>query len=257
MISFNYLGNLGHIGNQMFQYASLKGIAKKNNTEFCFPKKKYFGRHYNVISFIDDCFDLDCRRELTEFQCAREEVFSFDERFFNIKQDLDIFGFFQTEKYFKHIEDEIRKDFVFKNEILEPCKEMISFDNVISLHIRRTDYLTNSNHPVQTLKYYESALKYFDDSIPVLIFSDDTSWCKEQEIFSDDRFMISESSDCYVDLCLMSLCNNHIIANSSFSWWGAWLAGSDNVVAPQNWFSGDCINHNTDDIYLPHWRILE
>ena len=91
---------------------------------------------------------------------------------------------------------------------------MISFDNVISLHIRRTDYLTNSNHPVQTLKH-ESALKYFDDSIPVLIFSDDTSWCKEQEIFSDDRFMISESNDCYVDLCLMSLCNNHIIANSS------------------------------------------
>ena len=130
MISFNYLGNLGHIGNQMFQYASLKGIAKKNNTEFCFPKKKYFGRNYNVISFIDDCFDLDCRRELTEFQCAREEVFSFDERFFDIKQDLDIFGYFQTEKYFKHIEDEIRKDFVFKNEILEPCKEMISFDNV-------------------------------------------------------------------------------------------------------------------------------
>ena len=82
------------------------------------------------------------------------------------------------------------------------------------------------------------------------MFSDDPAWCQNQDLFSDDRFMISENTDNRVDLCLMSLCNDFIIANSSFSWWGAWLANGDTVVAPREWFTNDL---NTCDLIPDRW----
>ena len=77
--------------------------------------------------------------------------------------------------------------------------------DAISLHVRRTDYTANPNHAALDLSYYEEALKRMPKDLPVVIFSDDTTWCQEQEIFSGDRFMVSESGDQYVDLCLMTL----------------------------------------------------
>jgi hypothetical protein len=251
---------MGHLGNQMFQYASIKGISNKNNTEFYIPETKHFGTSYNTLSNIDHCFDIKCNRKITNFSQYVEPKFNFNENVFNISSDTDLLGYFQSEKYFKHIEDEIRKDFCFIPEIYNPTieifKSIVGNGSAISLHIRRGDYLTDPNHPIQTFNYYSKALEYFDFDLPVLILSDDTSWCKEQEIFSDDRFLISESDNCYADLCIMSLCDYHIICNSSFSWWGSWLARSKKTVAPKNWFSGDCINQNTDDLYLKDWKIL-
>jgi hypothetical protein len=171
---------------------------------------------------------------------------------------VDIRGYFQTEKYFKHIEDEIREDFTFKDEILNPCKEMIAgVDNPLALHVRRTDYVSNSaNHPPCTLEYYEAALKHFDDDRNVIVFSDDPAWCKEQELFSDDRFMISENEDNRIDLCLMSLCDDFIIANSTYSWWGAWLSANKDkkVIAPVQWFgTGYTKDHDTSDLIPDGW----
>ena len=91
---------------------------------------------------------------------------------------------------------------------------------------------------------------------PVLIFSDDADWCNQQELFSDDRFTVSEGNDAYTDMFLQNQCTYHIICNSSFSWWGAWLAGSEKVIAPKNWFGGDCINHNTNDLYCSTWKVI-
>jgi hypothetical protein len=250
---------MGHLGNQMFQYASTKGIASKNNTGFYIPETKHFGTSYNTLSNIDDCFDIKCNRGITSFPQYIDPNFHFDENLFNISGDVDLLGYFQSEKYFKHIEDEIRKDFCFIPEIYNPTieifKSIVGNGSAISLHIRRGDYVTNPNHPTQTFNYYSKALEYFDSDLPILILSDDTSWCKEQEIFSDDRFLISESDNCYADLCIMSLCDYHIICNSSFSWWGSWLAKSKKTVAPKNWFGGDCINHNTEDLYLKNWIV--
>jgi hypothetical protein len=188
-----------------------------------------------------------------------EGTFSFNEKFFNECPDwVSIRGYFQTEKYFKHIRDELLKDFEFRDEILEPCRQMMSqFDtSPISLHIRRTDYLTNPNHTALGLDYYKEALKQFGDS-EVLIFSDDPEWCNQQELFSDDRFLIAEGNTNYVDLCLMTLCSGHIIANSSFSWWGAWLANSTQVVAPSGWFRGSDNEHlDTKDLIPETWMII-
>jgi hypothetical protein len=268
MLAFNYLGQLGRLGNQMFQYASLKGIARNRGYDYCIPN------HNQVIK---DPYGFDMKIELFyPFKMsnvnphniklldrgyapvAEEKHFHFDETLFNMCPDeITLAGFFQSEKYFKNIENEIRVDFSFKDEILEPCKEMIgSIGEVISLHVRRTDYLTNPNHMILGLDYYEQALNKFYDASSVFIFSDDPEWCKEQELFSGDRFMISESGDQYVDLCLMSLCKQHIIANSSYSWWGAWLSGSDNVVAPVRWFGVNNSDKNTKDLIPERWTTI-
>ena len=264
MIGFNALGRMGRLGNQMFQYASLKGISKNIGAEITIPYYKDAiddGIGNMLRTELFDSFDLRVNVGLLNKGHApvvHERFFHFDEELFRMCPDhVDIRGYFQTEKYFKHIEDEIREDFTFKDEILNPCKEMIEgVDNPLALHVRRTDYVTNSaNHPPCTLEYYEAALKHFDDDRNVIVFSDDSAWCKEQELFSDDRFMISENDDNRVDLCLMTLCDDFIIANSSFSWWGAWLANKGEVIAPKQWFGTDGYtkDHDTKDVLPNEW----
>lgn len=265
MLAFNYLGKLGRLGNQMFQYASLRGIARNRGYDFCVPNhnqvvKDPYGFDMKIELFypFKMIYTLPHNIKLLDRGYApvvEEKQFHFDEILFNMCPDeISLAGFFQSEKYFKHIEDEIRTDFSFKDEILEPCKEMIgSVGEAISLHVRRTDYLQNPNHTSLSLDYYQKSLSEFDNSLPVLVFTDDAEWCNAQELFSDDRFMISESGDHYVDLCLMSLCKHHIIANSSFSWWGAWLSGSDNVVAPIQWFGEGNQDKDTKDLIPERW----
>ena len=90
----------------------------------------------------------------------------------------------------------------------------------------------------------------------VLIFSDDADWCNQQDIFSGDRFTVSEGNDAFTDMFLQTQCAYHIICNSSFSWWGAWLANSQKVIAPKNWFGGGCIDHDTSDLYCPNWKVI-
>ena len=266
MISFNYLGNLGRLGNQMFQYASLKGIAKNHGYDFIIPPREVFGQNDLLVKnselILYDVFDIESNNNigLTKNKIRQESSFKFDEALFSTCDDnVDLYGFFQSEKYFKNIENEIKNDFSFHENILKECKEFCvdNFCNseIISLHVRRGDYTQNPNHPTQSIEYYQKAL---DDlpKIPVIIFSDDPDWCSEQKIFESDRFFISEGNAVDFDLCLMTLCNYHIIANSSFSWWGAWLANSNKVIAPKNWFGGSCINHSTEDLYCSDWSFI-
>ena len=105
------------------------------------------------------------------------------------------------------------------------------------------------------MDYYKSALDLFDSDREVIIFSDDTEWCKEQELFADDRFAVAEGGDQFYDLCLMSMCDDFIIANSTFSWWGAWLGNRGKVIAPKNWF-GETLGHDTKDLYCKGWTVL-
>ncbi|NBW34634.1 MAG: alpha-1,2-fucosyltransferase [Cytophagia bacterium] len=261
MLAFNKLGQLGRLGNQMFQYASLRGIAARRGYDFGIPPSSFSNEWTEHQLF--DVFDLPHlpKQNITYLDRghapeAAEKFFHFDELLFNqCPNDISLIGFFQSEKYFSHIKESIKEDFTFKDEILEPCKEMISgLDNPVSLHVRRTDYLTNSvNHYNLQLDYYEKALTHFDDKTTVVVFSDDPKWCMEQKIFNSDRFMISENEDNKIDLCLMTLCSGHIIANSSFSWWGAWLANSKKVVSPINWFGPNNASKDTKDLIPSSW----
>ena len=275
MIGFNHLGKLGRLGNQMFQYAALRGISNNRGYNFCFPYYKDAvndGIGNMLRTELFDCFEMGTVSQLNiqSIDSSRpivlENGHNFNEELFNNCPDwVSLHGFFQTEKYFKKIEDSIRQDFIFKSEILNPCKEMLNSllqNRVISLHVRRSDYLTNSeNHTNLSLEYYEKALTNFDVDIPVVVFSDDPSWCHQQSLFSGDRFLISENTSGYVDLCLMSLCTDFIIANSSFSWWGAWLSKNKDkkVYAPNPkiWFGPNNSHLNANDILPEKWSIVE
>jgi hypothetical protein len=263
MLAFNHLGHLGRLGNQMFQYASLRGIATRRGYDFGIPPSKFEDEWRSHQLF--EVFDLpNLSRSNIKYldggnaPVAQERFFHYDQLLFDqCPNDISLFGFFQSEKYFKHIESSIKEDFTFRNHILEPCKEIAEgFDNPVSLHVRRTDYLTNSaNHHNLDMSYYEEALKYFDGR-QVIVFSDDPEWCQEQELFSDDRFLVSESGDNKIDLCLMTFCTGHIIANSSFSWWGAWLAKSEKVIAPSKWFGPNNTDKETKDLIPEKWTII-
>ena len=278
MIGFNALGYLGRLGNQMFQFAALKGIARNRGFEYCLPPSDLYTEHTNVQQYdaevasgkamhqlflpfkLSNTSDLNCQYLDRDRPTAPESGFTFDENLYNRVPDwVNVQGFFQSWKYFKNIEDEIRGDFEFKDFVQDPCREMMdSLDETpISLHIRRKDYVTNPNHTALGADYYEKALKEFDENETVLVFSDDPDWCNEQELFADDRFMIAEGNSGWTDMCLMTMCKGHIIANSSFSWWGAWLAKSEKVVAPSGWFAGSNLEHlDTKDLIPEEWVVI-
>jgi hypothetical protein len=228
---------------------------------------------------IHDCFKLTNVNDRNigfhpSQQYVQEGQFHFNEELYeNCPDNVNLYGFYQTMKYFADIENEVRQDFEFKKGILEPCQEMMeTFDTrPIMLHVRRGDpnladkrgfkwaYVNlQDQHPVQTLEYYEEALKQFPEDVPVIVFSDSIEWCKEQEFFADDRFNFSESTDKhedgalvpFVDLCLMSLCDGGITANSSLSWWGAFLQKdrTRTLVSPVKWFGPAYASHDTKDL---------
>ena len=266
MIGFNALGRMGRLCNQMFQYAALRGLSSKIGAEICIPYYQQAvddGIGNMLRTELFDSFNLKVKTGLLNNGHApvvQERFFHFDQELFDHCPDhISLQGYFQTEKYFKHIEHQIRSEFTFVDDILEPCKEMVSgIENPIALHIRRGDYIINSeNHFNLPIEYYKAALKHFDDDRNVIVFSDDPKWCHEQSLFEDDRFIISENDDNRVDLCLMSLCSDFIIANSTYSWWGAWLSSNKNkkVIAPVQWFgkTGYTKDHDTKDLIPDTW----
>ena len=136
--------------------------------------------------------------------------------------------------------------------------DILNKEETISIHIRRGDYLEKEDrHPVCRMEYYQAAIEYIDtfNSPIFIIFSDDIEWCKKH--FIGDNYIFIQDEEDYIDLYLMSLCKHNIIANSSFSWWGAWLNKNINkkVIAPQNWFG---VNKRlpTQDIYCEEWIVL-
>ncbi len=260
MITFSKLGNHGRLGNQMFQYALLKSISLRNNYVFAIPKQ-----NHQLI----ECFDIKCKvydlenekiiNGLSKLNVVSESSFLFDSKILDIKDNCDIIGNFQTEKYFSMYRKEILNDFSFKQDIKEKCLSMLEKmkkDNkqLVSLHIRRGDYVNLQNfHPLCTLEYYKNCIERFQNA-KFAIFSDDIEWCKSKFSFIDD-VVYSESDNPYVDLCLMSMCDHNIIANSSYSWWAAWLNSNPHkiVYAPKNWFGDKYSHHDISDLLPQEW----
>ena len=284
MIGFDSIGKMGRLGNQMFQHAAVKGLARKHGYEYCIPPRNPQEQidNYGLL----DAFEMSGVDKIGycwSFVPAQERFFHFDEELMDICPDgVDVAGFFQTEKYFKHCEDELREDYTFKDKWFEPAVDfMDQFDGqeVAFLHVRRGDpNLTDKRgfkwayvnledqHPTQPIEYYRKAIEYLPDDMPILVFSDSIEWVKEQSFFQQDRFMFSEPEDThddgalvpYMDLCLMSLCDHAIIANSSMSWWGAWLQKNEDkiVIAPKMWFGSAYQFHDTKDLYCDGWKVI-
>lgn len=279
-ISYNRLGSNGRLGNQMFQYAALRGIAANRGFDWLIPPPNSYGdSNYGLF----DCFTMESVCEsnfgILNAQSISTGEFHFVQEFFDgCPDNVNLHDYFTSEKYFSNVKDIIRRDYTFRDEILNPCKEIVDeLDNPIFIHVRRGDYLVKPEaHPACPISYYETALKNFDSKVSVLVFSDDISWCKEQEIFQDDRFMLSEYTErypqtCdtllgrqnalipYFDLCMMSLCSGGIMANSTMSWWGAWLIENPTqpIVAPKPWFGSMYNHYNMDDLLLDSWIELK
>ena len=267
-IGFNYLGKMGQLGNQMFEYAATLGVARYLGVAFTIPNHDEvmvdaLGNRLRIELF--DCFNInpDNVGLLKTDNVLVEKGFDYDDKIFNVDRRLDftLHGFFQTEKYFKHCEDEIRKQFAFKEEIVKDCQPIVEElldEGPIALHIRRGDFLINSgNHHNLSIEWYEKALSKFDSDREVILFTDDPFWASAQEIFKPDRFLLSDGNSPYHDLYLMTQCDDFIIANSTFSWWGAWLANKGRVIAPKKWFGPNNAHLNTKDLFPDHWEVID
>jgi hypothetical protein len=278
----------GGLGNQLFQYAVARNLSELNNVQLKLditPFRKYKMRvygldHFNITAEVASKYEI--RRLKKGNQLLRlsnhlrknriypktyyqEKSHFFDEELLNYRWSLYLDGYWQSEKYFKEIAAIIRKEFQLRDRPSEPSQIMaglIENCDSVSLHIRRGDYVSNpeayQHHGLCTLEYYYAAINRLASQLKAphfFIFSDDIPWVRENLKVGFPTVYVyhnGEDKD-YEDLWLMSLCKYHIIANSSFSWWGAWLADYRDkvVIAPEKWLNNSEIN--TNDLIPENW----
>ena len=244
-----------------------------------FELTRIFSIHNQFIASNKDFFDVLgwqsnvllrrlLSRHLLSFlrknQFIQEPHFQYWDGFNCISQDAYIQGYWQSYKYFQLIESIIRSDFIFKEPMSvenQKIADQITNCCAVSLHIRRGDYVENpvtlAKHGLCSLQYYLNAVEYIATNLvepKFFIFSDDIAWVKEhlKINYSCEYIDINHGLDSYNDMRLMSLCHHNIIANSSFSWWGAWLNSNLNkiVIAPKRWFFNKT---NTYDLIPEDW----
>jgi len=248
----------GGLGNQLFQVAAGVAHAKKVGTLFSVIE----GQHHlplqgnnistyksnilrNVKSISQDHFK-NCRvyHEQGHHYTALPPI-----------NNLFLHGYFQSEKYFENYKKEIAGLYSITPEIEKIIGEeypYLATEKVVSLHVRRGDYLDHPTiHPTLDNSYYTEALASISDKDRVLIFSDDVDWCRKT---FGNTFSYSSLDKDYLDLYTMSKCYHHVLANSTFSWWGAWLSNTTgSVIAPTLWF-GPHGAQDTQDILPERWE---
>jgi hypothetical protein len=260
---------IGGLGNQLFQYAVARHLAeiqgtvlKIDLTEFeQYKLHKYSLQHFDIIEEIATSENLDYVGNI------KEKHFHFDTEFKEISDDVLLRGYWQTEKYFSDISDIIREEFTVKSELKDKdldVSQLIRCSNSVSLHIRRSDYTSNSYKDQifdsLSLDYYERAIEGIskrENDLKFFIFSDSHEWVRDNvKLDFPVVYVDHNTADTnYEDLRLMSLCNHNIIANSSFSWWGAWLNPNPQkkVFAPKQWFNSNVRNLDPKDIIPLLW----
>lgn len=254
MISCNLKGGLG---NQLFQISTSYALSLKNNDICGFDFNNCYtpNQGYSSIKYKKTFF-----KNLNHIQSFPFENF-FYENFFHFnqieyKKNLLLDGYFQSYKYFNEFRDKIIDLFYFDNtsKVLNFIKSL-NKSNITSVHIRRGDYLNHPNFHFNTPKeYFIKAM----DKIPnthFIFVSDDIEWVKNE--FKGDNISYSPFNDEIDDLRLMTLCNNNIITNSSFSWWGSYLNKNSNVFSPSIWFGNQGPKYFISDIILPEWILID
>jgi len=258
MITFYYIGNYGRFGNQMFQYATLRSVAHKTGHRAVLPIPPKTTNSYQRF-VLDEAFcglSIEYKNISPPPKTYQEKSMRFDGSIFSIEDGTDIIGYFQSEKYFAEISELIRKEFCFKKEIQQSVddryKTVLNDHYAVSLHVRRGDYVNlQDTHPLCTEEYYRKALDLMPKDAKIVVISDDINWCKNNLSHLHGDMVFSDNKNSYEDMYLMSKCRANIIANSSFSWWGAWLADGDRVVAPKKWFGKNDID--SSDIIPERW----
>jgi len=243
-------GNLSGIGNQLFCVAAALGYAYDYDATPIFPQI----RTNRFVNMFKDTFykNLNIGREgdfSTDFY--QEPVFKF-QKIKHIPGALKIRGYFQSYRYFENHREKIL-DSLNICQLKERTKERYGdYSDFVSIHVRRGDYLhLKEYHGVLDAEYYKNSIQHFGDHQKYIVFSDDIEWCKRSLTFIGD-VLYSNCKEDWEDLILMSTCKAHIIANSTFSWWSAWLSGNE-TIAPEKWFAN---NIDASDIYLNQWKVI-
>ena len=196
---------------------------------------------------------------------VREQQFHFDDSFFHLRGNVSLQGYYQSLRYFEPIEILIRDELTLKEEPTLQSRQIaaeMQESNSISLHVRRADYITDPGaskvFAIQTVEYYQQAIMEMRAQIKephFFIFSDDMEWCRQNLFLEKNAIYVDHNGvdRDYEDIWLMGQCKHHIIANSSFSWWGAWLGNNPEkrVIAPKRWFIDSA--HNDKDLIPSNW----
>lgn len=265
MLSMTSLGRNGRLGNQMFQYASMKGIAKNRGFQYCIPDGidyNEFAQHEKLPVFgvgghhLFNIFDLKKNNivinSVINTYTHKEQQFSFDPLLFNACPDnLDLRGYFHSEKYFKHIRSEILEDFTLINVSDELKAKLNEIGDYVSIHVRRGDYVwSQKDYILLDETYYKKAMDLFPN-FTFIVISDDIEWCKSQPMFEGCIFADTGSRN--NDLYIMKNAKHNINANSSFSWWGGWLNENNDkiVVTPKLWFGPNLVHQNYNNDLIP------
>jgi hypothetical protein len=261
----------------MFQYAAGRALANRLRAQLCLGLFA-FGED-PLAAYALDCFEVDettlkgkwtyARHRLFHARQCRNVVephFHFWPDFFEVQGSCSLQGYWQSPKYFESVADEIgqvfRLDRFSTQQTREIEAEIASVNTSVSVHVRRCDYLNPDVirlHGLCERAYYDQARQLLEthlDSPEFFVFSDDPQTAEEELGHWDNTKFVSGFGPMQ-DLMLMSRCSHHIIANSTFSWWGAWLdSGPDNlVVAPRQWFTSEA-THNTKDLYPESWILV-
>jgi hypothetical protein len=276
----------GGLGNQLFQYAVARQLALKNNTEinidysYLTPPyggsdtpRQYLLNLYNIKAVSNNPAGLIYKkinllhkilRKIglkTRFYLKKyyfENGVGFDSNILRLKDNIWLTGFFQSYKYFEDIVDILNEEFKLKTPLNTNLN--ITESESIFVHIRRGDYVSNSAANkflgLCPLDYYERAVKFMRGKVKnprFFIFSDDISWVQDYLKIEDAVYVSDGNLQDFEELALMSQCRHGVVANSSFSWWGAWLISNPTkiIIAPKQWFAND--KADDSDLIPPNW----
>jgi len=284
----------GGLGNQMFQYAIGRAYAEKLKTDLYLDLSFYrqpFEKDVTPRKFELDLFDLKytiaTESDLSKFQ-NRSYWYRIkrkmgvgvpiyyregnDSSILKGKKNIYLDGYWQSEFFFRDFSDIIKNDFRFKPSLNEQSRttafKIKSTKTSVAIHLRRGDYVlsavANAHHGVCDIEYYKSGIEYLNANIDepyYFVFSDDVEWAKSNflHLFTNMEIVQgNKGGDSWQDMHLMSLCKHNIIANSSFSWWAAWLNQHKNkvIIAPQNWFATADLNQGVHQRVPSDWLLF-
>lgn len=281
---------MGGLGNQMFQYAAAKALALERQVDLALDLSflnteagEQHTRRQLELNLLHTNYKIATTSDVEIFKkgnrisdfissvfrhtkLVNEKGFEYDTDFFSYPKRTYLNGFWQSEKYFAHIRSTLLEELVIKRaapENVVAMKDRMTHSNSVSLHIRRGDYVTNKNaasfHGLTPLDYYYQAIRFVKQKTvqtpELFVFSDDIEWAKEHLKIEENCAFIdfNKNENSIYDLYLMTQCRHNIIANSSFSWWGAWLNQNPDkiVIAPKQWFKSQELN--TKDLIPAEW----
>ena len=279
----------GGLGNQLFQYAAGRQLSEKHNVQLKFDLS-FLNAEFKNQTHTKRYFELNNFNINAEIASEKEIQAIRKQRWKNIftpiwlkERESDLYNqfckagkncyldcYFQSEKYFINISKQIRKELIFRESLTEAdwieIKNRINDSNSVSLHFRRGDYIENpiinEFHGVCSIDYYHKAIKTIAEKVEnpyFFIFSDDIQWVIQNfKIDFPTVFIEKKDENMHSDFQLMSLCKHNIIANSSYSWWAAWLNNNENkiVIAPEKWFANTEKQNKTTDLIPEKWLKL-